>query len=241
MTDDLPLIMTIEEASKYLRIPLSSLYKLAQDGKILCQKVGRHWRFRKETIDHWLDDRMTNRENSFRLTTRRNMEVEFVERLVKLRLVIGYLGEREQFGWWQSSFFTQGSNAFLSPLFSRTQILAQCNGVTHAAALVHDERIGIGHVYHLFRLPEEIEQGIPQSLHEPTFYQSIQKTIAKSETALDSLCKLAGSKHPTEVGPIRIGNIVALRDLGTWQTVAGAYLYGFEQGIMVCPYFSDIL
>ena len=55
MTDELPLIMTIEEASKYLRIPLSSLYKLAQDGKIPCQKVGRHWRFRKETIDRWLD------------------------------------------------------------------------------------------------------------------------------------------------------------------------------------------
>ena len=57
MTDDLPLVMTIEEASKYLRVPLSSLYKLAQDGKIPCQKVGRHWRFRKETIDRWLDER----------------------------------------------------------------------------------------------------------------------------------------------------------------------------------------
>ena len=58
--DELPQILTIEEASKYLRIPLSTLYKLAQDGKIPCQKVGRHWRFRKETIDNWLD------ENRFR-------------------------------------------------------------------------------------------------------------------------------------------------------------------------------
>jgi excisionase family DNA binding protein len=57
MTDDLPLVLTIEEASKYLRLPLSSLYKLAQNGKIPCQKVGRHWRFRKEAIDRWLDDR----------------------------------------------------------------------------------------------------------------------------------------------------------------------------------------
>ncbi|MEL7655079.1 MAG: helix-turn-helix domain-containing protein [Bacillota bacterium] len=55
MPDDIPLVMTIEEASRYLRIPLSSLYKLAQEGKIPCQKVGRHWRFRKETIDYWLD------------------------------------------------------------------------------------------------------------------------------------------------------------------------------------------
>lgn len=67
MTDNLPLVMTIEEASKYLRIPLSSLYKLAQDGKIPCQKVGRHWRFRKETIDHWLDERsvISNKSNPY--------------------------------------------------------------------------------------------------------------------------------------------------------------------------------
>jgi excisionase family DNA binding protein len=60
MSDNLPPVLTIEEASKYLRIPLSSLYKLAQDGNIPCQKVGRHWRFRKETIDHWLDERSTD-------------------------------------------------------------------------------------------------------------------------------------------------------------------------------------
>lgn len=60
MIDNPPPVMTIEEASKYLQIPLSSLYKLAQDGKIPCQKVGRHWRFRKETIDHWLDENHTN-------------------------------------------------------------------------------------------------------------------------------------------------------------------------------------
>lgn len=58
MAEDSPQVMTIEETSKYLRIPLSSLYKLAQDRKIPCQKVGRHWRFRKETIDLWLDNRM---------------------------------------------------------------------------------------------------------------------------------------------------------------------------------------
>jgi len=59
MSNEFPLVMTIEETSKYLRLPLSSLYKLAQEGKIPCQKVGRHWRFRKETIDRWLDDRIT--------------------------------------------------------------------------------------------------------------------------------------------------------------------------------------
>ncbi len=53
---DLPDIMTIEEVSTYLRVPVSSLYKLAQQGKIPASKVGRHWRFRREFIDRWIDD-----------------------------------------------------------------------------------------------------------------------------------------------------------------------------------------
>jgi excisionase family DNA binding protein len=49
-------IMTIEEVAAYLRIPKSTVYILAQEGKIPCQKVGRQWRFRRQTIDQWLDE-----------------------------------------------------------------------------------------------------------------------------------------------------------------------------------------
>ncbi len=48
-------ILTIEELSAYLKIPESTLYKIVREGKIPSQKVGRHWRFRKEAIDNWLD------------------------------------------------------------------------------------------------------------------------------------------------------------------------------------------
>ena len=48
-------IMTVNEVAKYLRIPRSTVYKLAQRGNIPCQKVGRHWRFRKEALDRWLE------------------------------------------------------------------------------------------------------------------------------------------------------------------------------------------
>ena len=56
MASNLPEVMNIEETSRYLRVPLSSLYKLAQSGKIPCQKVGRHWRFRREAIERWLEE-----------------------------------------------------------------------------------------------------------------------------------------------------------------------------------------
>ena len=48
-------IMTIDEVSDYLRISRSTLYKLAQEGRVPCQKVGRHWRFRKKAINRWLE------------------------------------------------------------------------------------------------------------------------------------------------------------------------------------------
>ena len=53
-------VMTIDELSAYLKIPKSTLYKLAQEGRLPCQKVGRHWRFRRETIDRWLEESWPN-------------------------------------------------------------------------------------------------------------------------------------------------------------------------------------
>ena len=49
-----PPVMTIDEVAAYLRIPRASMYKLAQRGKIPGQKLGRHWRFRREALDDWL-------------------------------------------------------------------------------------------------------------------------------------------------------------------------------------------
>ena len=49
-------VLTIQELSAYLRIPRSTLYKLVREGRVPPQKVGRHWRFRKEAIDRWLDE-----------------------------------------------------------------------------------------------------------------------------------------------------------------------------------------
>ncbi|MCJ7811613.1 MAG: helix-turn-helix domain-containing protein [Dehalococcoidia bacterium] len=47
--------MTVDEVAAYLRIPRASVYKLAQRGKIPCQKVERHWRFRRQATGRWLD------------------------------------------------------------------------------------------------------------------------------------------------------------------------------------------
>lgn len=55
MREDADSVLTIDDLADYLKIPKSTLYKLARAGKVPGQKVGRHWRFRKEAIDRWLD------------------------------------------------------------------------------------------------------------------------------------------------------------------------------------------
>lgn len=54
-------VLTIDDLSAYLQISKSTLYKLAQEGKVPGQKVGRHWRFHRETIDKWLAERPAKR------------------------------------------------------------------------------------------------------------------------------------------------------------------------------------
>lgn len=49
-------VLTIEELAAYLKIPKSTPYKLVREGKIPSQKIGRHRRFRKGAIDHWLEN-----------------------------------------------------------------------------------------------------------------------------------------------------------------------------------------
>ena len=57
-----PQVMTIDDLASYLQLSKSSLYKLAQGGRVPAQKVGKHWRFHKSAIDEWLRGRDAEHE-----------------------------------------------------------------------------------------------------------------------------------------------------------------------------------
>lgn len=59
---DPPQVMTIDDLAAYLQVAKSTLYKLAQEGKVPGQKVGKHWRFSKDAIDRWLEHRSAGGE-----------------------------------------------------------------------------------------------------------------------------------------------------------------------------------
>lgn len=151
-------------------------------------------------------------------------------------MIIGFLGEKEQHHWWPSSFFSASSSAFLAPVFSRTETLARLTGVSRAASRVHDEYIGVGTVYHLFRLPESMEQRIVAYMHKGQEQISVP---AAREEALAWLHEYADETPIATMGPIRVGGIERLQDEEGWKAVAALYLYAFEMNARIYPYFRD--
>lgn len=61
MADD---ILTIEEVAKYLRVSERTVYDWAQKGEIPAGKIGTVWRFKKNEIEKWVDDRLSNSSKS---------------------------------------------------------------------------------------------------------------------------------------------------------------------------------
>lgn len=51
-------LMTVKEVAAYLNLNERTVLKLAAEGPLPAVKVGSQWRFRKATIDAWLDDQM---------------------------------------------------------------------------------------------------------------------------------------------------------------------------------------
>ena len=47
--------MTADEVAAFLRIPLSTVYKLTQEQRLPAFRVGKHWRYKKLSIREWID------------------------------------------------------------------------------------------------------------------------------------------------------------------------------------------
>lgn len=50
-------IMTLDEVAEYLKIKKKTLYNLVQQGRLPGFKVGGAWRFKREDLDLWIEER----------------------------------------------------------------------------------------------------------------------------------------------------------------------------------------
>ena len=159
--------------------------------------------------------------------------------IVRLRLAAGFLGEKDQSAWWSSDFLGRNAGAFMTPIFSNKTRLAQYHGVTEAACRVHDDHIGVGRAFHLFRLPERLEQRLFDHLLHYAEPADFDQCYASTESAEQILAALAAGTAQVDVGPMRVGT-TDMFDGSEWVLVLAAhYQAAFKAGIQCYPYFTE--
>ena len=163
------------------------------------------------------------------------MNKQLIRLIAELKLLVGYLGEKSQHGWWESNFLGASSGAFLMHAFPRTTLLSQYNGVNEAALLVHDEYVGIGKNYHLFRLPVSIERKVAGAIQELAENEKVINSFTSKEAAQQRLAELATTEKAQD-GPVNIGSFEDTNLEHLIHTSAGLYLSAFQEGKKCLPF-----
>ncbi len=160
------------------------------------------------------------------------MDAATVKSIAQLRICVAYLGEKDQKNWWPSAFLSKSGEAFLNPVFPKTSLLARVSGASAAAQVTHDEHIGIGDVYHLFRLPENIEHDIGQLL---TSNASLNECFSSENAAIEKLQALAEGSTFQGEGPLLLEQNEI--NLDAIKAIAAAFLASFSSEQSVYPYY----
>ena len=159
------------------------------------------------------------------------------QQLIQLRTIVGYLGEKDQYDWWDTNFLSPTGLQFLSINFPRSSFSAGVNSVTTAAMRLHDERIGKGGVYHLFRLPSAVEETIHGELLQMDPAE-IKEMISNKDTALKSIEILLSTKATVPEGPVQVGRLKNIMTRFAVSELAMHYYDAFKNGKHCFPYFT---
>jgi hypothetical protein len=165
------------------------------------------------------------------------MELNLTKTICETRILIGYLGEKKQANWWDTSFLSDVSQAFLKPVFPKSTFTAQYTGVCRAASIIHDEHIGIGKHYHLYRLPDSIEKSLFNvALQDREWASDIKEHINNKDTAIDRLLSIAGEPIELSEGPVVVGDFTD-KDLDELiRNASSYYVSAFKKGAKTFPY-----
>lgn len=91
-TAEQPEILTIEEVAAYLRVSERTVYEWANKGQIPCGKLGTSWRFKRDEVNRWVDERLSAR----RLTAEATRSVLLGDIVTSDRVVMLETGDKRQ-------------------------------------------------------------------------------------------------------------------------------------------------
>ncbi len=167
----------------------------------------------------------------------RGEAAQIIAQLTQLRLLVGYLGQRKQFGWWDCDLLSPVGSRFLETIFPRTAHAAALRSTTEAACIVHDRSLGRVGNYHLFRLPPAQEDRLQQAIEDIDWVAS-EKQIESPDTAMETLQQLADAVVKAPEGPVQVGVERRLLTSTSIHELAAHYHSAFCDGIRCFPYFA---
>lgn len=160
-----------------------------------------------------------------------------VKQFVRLRLLVGFLGEKRQAGWWDCGFLDSTGKRFLETTFPRTFVCAALRSTTEAARLVHDSHIGRVGVFHLFRLPVDIEDQLAAHVSELASCAEYAMTLTW-DAALKELAEFAEVSLTAPQGPVQVGVEKRILTAPSISELAAHYLSAFNGHFLCYPYFT---
>lgn len=160
-----------------------------------------------------------------------------LKELLTIRILIAFLGEKDQFGWWRTRFLGAIGDRFLAFTFPRSVFAAGVTAASEAGKAFHDQRIGKGGVFHLFRLPQTLERRIHDALLSSET-QSLRAVIARKDTALDTLAGFSRKGMRATEGPVCVGDSKLLLSGDAIPTLATLYEDAFNRSTRTLPYFT---
>lgn len=160
-----------------------------------------------------------------------------LDALLKLRIIVAYLGEKDQCAWWSTRFLGSAGRRFLEFNYPRSAFAAGVTAASETAKAFHDRRIGKGRVSHLFRLPHLLEQRFHAILLSPDNAE-LQSVLASKEAAIAALSELSKDPATAPEGPVRVGDTKMLSSGAAIPKLAALYAAAFKTEKQTLPYFT---
>ena len=163
---------------------------------------------------------------------------EVILQLIRLRLAVAILGQRDHAGWWDCKFLDAAGLESLDYNFPKAPLAAAFTATCLAAKHLHDDRIGRTGVTHLFRLDPDLEMLVQRAAG-----QNAEKILSElsldRNTSMAELARLAGEEIDSPAGPIQVGTLDHASTARGVAELARHYHAGFRLGLRVYPYFAS--
>lgn len=158
--------------------------------------------------------------------------IKYYQILAQLRLSVLACGEALPGKCWDSDGLGKAGQADLLTIFPRTSLVGASSHAAKLAQAHHDAVTRASGVFHLFRLPTDVEASIHHELM--TSISNDHDVKGKLWSVMDDLPK---SEVSAQEGPVNLGEIklTLAKDIGK---IASAYKAAFNAGLSVVPYFT---